>query len=195
MLNLVLPAICRRWSLSRTAAAAPRRRRPPRPPQSRTRPSRICREGNLDRRYCGLTLNWIHFQVKVQGDSGGRVPWLGWLRFGEFPPLEAITVATFCSSRMVEYPKSNSTQPRYSATRVPLYHGGQTLHFVDFMPNCYAIADHFATTRAESGRQWNNQIEINVTQSLTTMVTLYITFYTEVSPTSSSRTAEPSPEC
>ena len=37
--------------------------------------------------------------------------WLGWLRFGEFPRLVAVTVATYCPSRMVEHPKSNSAQP------------------------------------------------------------------------------------
>ena len=43
---------------------------------------------------------------------------LGWVDFGfgEFPRLVAAIVATYCPSRMVEHPKSKSTQPRF-ATR------------------------------------------------------------------------------
>ena len=39
--------------------------------------------------------------------------------FWGVPPT---TVATYCPSRMVEHPKSKSTQPRYSTTRVTLYY-------------------------------------------------------------------------
>ena len=38
----------------------------------------------------------------VQGDPSGGKPWLGWLRFGEFPRLVATTVATYCPGRMVD---------------------------------------------------------------------------------------------
>ena len=48
---------------------------------------------------------------------------LGWvdLDLGSSPGWWAATVATYCPSRMVEHPKSKSTQPRYSTTRVTLY--------------------------------------------------------------------------
>ena len=54
------------------------------------------------------------FSYSVQCDSSAQRPWLGWLRFGEFPRLWAATVATYCPSRMVEHPKCNSTQPSRS---------------------------------------------------------------------------------
>ena len=31
--------------------------------------------------------NWSTWSIKLQGDTGGRAPWLGWLRYGEFPRL------------------------------------------------------------------------------------------------------------
>ena len=40
---------------------------------------------------------------------------------GSSPGWWAATVATYCPNRMVEHPKSKSTQPRYSTTRVTLY--------------------------------------------------------------------------
>ena len=40
---------------------------------------------------------------------------------GTSPGWGAVTVATYCPSRMVEHPKSKSIQPRYSTTRVTLY--------------------------------------------------------------------------
>ena len=48
------------------------------------------------------------FSYSVQCDSSAQRPWLGWLRFGEFPRLWAATAATYCPSRMVEHPKSKS---------------------------------------------------------------------------------------
>ena len=50
---------------------------------------------------------------------------LGWvdLDLGDFPGWWAATVATYCPSRMVELPKSKSTQPRYATARVTLYAG------------------------------------------------------------------------
>ena len=48
----------------------------------------------------------------VQGDSGGlRLGWVD-LDLGSSPGWWAATVATYCPSRMVEHPKSKSTQPR-----------------------------------------------------------------------------------
>ena len=51
------------------------------------------------------------------------VEYLGWvdLDLGSPPGWWATTVATYCPSRMVENPKSMSTKPRYSTTRVTLY--------------------------------------------------------------------------
>ena len=51
------------------------------------------------------------------------VAYLGWvdLDLGSSPGWWAATVATYCPSRMVEPPKSKSTQPRYATTRVTLY--------------------------------------------------------------------------
>ena len=48
---------------------------------------------------------------------------LGWadLDLGSSPGWWAATVATYCPSRVVEHPKSKSTKPRYSTTRVTLY--------------------------------------------------------------------------
>ena len=57
----------------------------------------------------------------VQGDSGARVPRFVDLDLESFPGWWAAIVATYCPSRMVEHPKSKSTQPRYSNTRVALY--------------------------------------------------------------------------
>ena len=50
------------------------------------------------------------------------VEYLGWvdLDLGSSIGWWAATVGTYCPSRMVEYPKSKSTQPRYSTTRVTL---------------------------------------------------------------------------
>ena len=50
------------------------------------------------------------------------VEYLGWvdLDLGSSPGWWAATVATYCPSRMVEHPKSKSTKPRYSTTRVTL---------------------------------------------------------------------------
>ena len=61
------------------------------------------------------------FGWSLQGDSGGRVPRFVDLDLGSSPGWWAATVATYCPSRMVEHPKSKSTQPRYSTTRVTLY--------------------------------------------------------------------------
>ena len=51
------------------------------------------------------------------------VEYLGWddLDFGSSLGWWAATVATNCPSRMVENPKSISTKPRSSTTRVTLY--------------------------------------------------------------------------
>ena len=48
---------------------------------------------------------------------------LGWvdLDLGSSPRLVAATVATYCPSRMVEHPKSKSTQPRFATRCVTLY--------------------------------------------------------------------------
>ena len=48
---------------------------------------------------------------------------LGWvdLDLGSFPGWWAATVATYCPSRMVEHPKSKSTQPRFATRWVTLY--------------------------------------------------------------------------
>ena len=50
---------------------------------------------------------------------------LGWvdLDLGSSPRLVAATVATYCPSRMVEHPKSKSTQPRFATRCVTLYRG------------------------------------------------------------------------
>ena len=50
------------------------------------------------------------------------VAYLGWvdLHLGSSPGWWAATVATYCPSRMVEPPKSKSTQPRYATTMVTL---------------------------------------------------------------------------
>ena len=50
---------------------------------------------------------------------------LGWvdLDLGSFPGWWATTVATYCPSRMVEHPKSKSTQPRFASRWVTLYSG------------------------------------------------------------------------
>ena len=42
------------------------------------------------------------------------------------------------------------------------------------LPNCYAISALFAVAQAESGRQWNDKIKVNITSNLTTMVFLYL---------------------
>ena len=57
----------------------------------------------------------------LQGDSGGRIPRFVDLDLGSSLGWWAATVATYCPSRMVEHPKSKSTQPRFSTTRVTLY--------------------------------------------------------------------------
>ena len=54
--------------------------------------------------------------------SGGRVPRFVDLNWVSSPGWWAATVAIYCPSRMVEHPKSKSTQPRYSTTRVTLYY-------------------------------------------------------------------------
>ena len=51
------------------------------------------------------------------------------LDLGSCPGWWAATVATYCSSRMVEHPKSKSTQPRYSTTRVTLYKVDVTTYY------------------------------------------------------------------
>ena len=55
----------------------------------------------------------------LQGDSGGRVPWVDF-DLGNSPGWVTAIVATYCQGRVVEHSKSKSTQPRYSATRVTL---------------------------------------------------------------------------
>ena len=52
--------------------------------------------------------------MELQGDSGGRIPRFVDLDLGSSPGWWAATVATYCPSRMVEHPKSKSTQPRYT---------------------------------------------------------------------------------
>ena len=59
--------------------------------------------------------------ITFRCDSGGRVPRFVDLDLGSSPRWWAATVATYCPSRVVEHPKSKSTQPRYSTTRVTLY--------------------------------------------------------------------------
>ena len=51
---------------------------------------------------------------------------LGWvdLDFGSSPGWWAATVATYCPNRMVEHPKSKSTQPRFSTRCDTLYFSG-----------------------------------------------------------------------
>ena len=50
------------------------------------------------------------------------VEYLGWvdLDLGSSPGWWAASVASYCQSRLVEHPKSKSTQPRYSTTTVTL---------------------------------------------------------------------------
>ena len=58
---------------------------------------------------------------KLQSDTGGRMPWLGWLRFGIFHhPVWAIGSYSSCPSAG-ELSKSKSSKPRYSTTSVTLY--------------------------------------------------------------------------
>ena len=62
---------------------------------------------------CQLKSKHGNTRRKVQSLPSPCIPWLGWHRFGEFPRL----VGRYCSylllsSRMVEHPKSKSTQPR-----------------------------------------------------------------------------------
>ena len=56
----------------------------------------------------------VHEQMRhaVQGDSGGRIPRFVDLDLGSSPGWWAATIATYCPSKMVEHPKSKSTQPR-----------------------------------------------------------------------------------
>ena len=65
----------------------------------------------------------INFTVDVlPGDIAGLGPGLGCLRFCEFPPgWWAATVSTYCPSRMVEHPKSKSTQPSSATCCVTMY--------------------------------------------------------------------------
>ena len=80
----------------------------------------------------GRRMNTVHLNEGLN-DSGfiptcrvtQVVEYLGWvdLDLGSSPGWWAATVATFCPGRMVEHPKSKSTQPRYSTTRVTLYLG------------------------------------------------------------------------
>ena len=51
---------------------------------------------------------------------------LGWvdLDFGSSPGWWAATVATYCPNRMVEHPKSKSSQPRFSTRCDTLYFSG-----------------------------------------------------------------------
>ena len=52
-----------------------------------------------------------HEKHDIQGDSGGlRLGWVD-LDLGSSPGWWAATVVTYCPSRMVEHPKSKSTQP------------------------------------------------------------------------------------
>ena len=55
----------------------------------------------------------------VQGDSGGRMPWFGGLRFAEFPRL----VGRYCSYLLPNtvYQPNQGTRPLDSTTRVTLY--------------------------------------------------------------------------
>ena len=60
--------------------------------------------------------------LKLQGDNGGLRPGLGYLRFGIFPWLLGSWVTTYCPGRMVEHPKSKTTQPGSQSLRPPLSH-------------------------------------------------------------------------
>ena len=65
----------------------------------------------------------------VQDDSGGlRLGWVD-LDLGSSPGWWASSVATYCTSRMVEHPKSNSTQP----SRSPAAPDCRTVSFIQFV--------------------------------------------------------------
>ena len=57
------------------------------------------------------------------------------LDFGSSPGWWAATVATYCPSRVVEHPKSKSTQPRYSTTRVTLYYQARLYRVTHLLAN------------------------------------------------------------
>ena len=67
------------------------------------------------------------FNPILQRDPGGLAQGLVDLDLWGSPGWWAATVATYCLSRMVEHPKSKSTQPRYSTTRVTLYQASNTI--------------------------------------------------------------------
>ena len=57
-------------------------------------------------------VGWIR-KFLQSGASGLRLGWVE-LDLGNSPGWWAASVATYCPSRMVEHPKSNSTQPSRS---------------------------------------------------------------------------------
>ena len=90
--------------------------------------------------------------VGVQGDSGGlRLGWVD-LDLGSSPGWWASTVATYCPSRMVEHPKSKSTQPRYSTTIVTTLYISAVFTFVFMMKDESAHLIFFSRIRPRVSR-------------------------------------------
>ena len=70
-----------------------------------------------------LPMEQNRFESKFQYRIRHLPGYLGWvdLDLVSSPSWWAATAATYCPSRMVEHPKSKSTQPRYPGTRWTLY--------------------------------------------------------------------------
>ena len=74
--------------------------------------ARVKGRGRIWQPWSYLTTSYAKNIMKdIQGGPSPGEPGLAWLRFGEFPQLWAITVATYCPSRMVEHHKCKSTEP------------------------------------------------------------------------------------
>ena len=76
------------------------------------------------------------------------------------------TIAIYLS--YISYPRKTGTPLAIANSLMQGDHGGQQLHFLDFIfefqqycPNCSAISAQFTAAQAELGRQWNNQIVIS----------------------------------
>ena len=87
----------------------------------------------------------IHFSsVTLQGESGGRVPWLGLLRFGEFPRL----VGRYCSYLMSKQ-DGGTSRILVNPTKVH-NHQSHPVHCV-FVPSVAMICKAFLTSSTGIG--------------------------------------------
>ena len=109
------------------------------PPALQRRILRLHHQGGCRHDGQKLILSFTH----IQGGPG-CTPWLGWLRFGEFPLQLGHCCGFLLPKRMVEHSKSKSSRPRCATTWITLYY---------WRMDCKAIK--FQGARASTGSHAN----------------------------------------